>query len=112
MDDNSPLWTVHVSFPLGLLALKEGLYAEVETLASSRGGRVDMLSQPTLEMAGKPDYQDFGCSVSFEQGDVNTESFVQLVLGRMSAMSPVVVFDPEDVIYPHDDEAVTGMGML
>lgn len=100
--DRVPCWLVSVSFPISHLANKENLMTIVESLANSRGGEIYMFSEPAKEFLGREGYTDFGCSVVFEQGDANLDSFVQLLKEKLSKEDVVVGFDPEDILYPEE----------
>lgn len=98
---DSPYWTVHVSFPTSQISKKEMIAQQVEAIAQSRGGSVEMSSEPAPGYEGT----SFGYAVAFEEGDVNTYGFITRIQKEMAGFNPTVDFDEEDVTYPSTDEA-------
>jgi hypothetical protein len=59
--------------------------------------------QYLMSLQNKDGYTDFGCSVVFEQGDVNLNSFTNLVKANLEKEGVKVDFDEEDILYPADN---------
>lgn len=95
-----PYWTVNVSFSMSQVSKKEMIKQQVEAIAQSRGGALEVYSEPAPGFQGSFDY-----NIAFEEGDVNAYGFITRIQKEMAGFNPTVDFDEEDVTYPSTDEA-------
>jgi hypothetical protein len=109
-----PHWLVEVSFPIGLLPMKDKILDAVEEDAEKKGAARGCRIWPKPDFSGRPGYDTFSTTIAFEEGDANVADFVRGIGQRMAEVFAAdglkteevrVSFNPEDVTYPTPEDS-------